>query len=65
MLRIHVLQLWYASSGPAMMEALYDTPVMRRSAGLDGLDDIPDETTIATLVACWRGETWRWNCSSA
>jgi transposase, IS5 family len=46
MLRIHFLQQWYALSDPAMEEALYDTPVMRRFARLGDLDDIPDETTI-------------------
>jgi IS5 family transposase len=46
MLRVHFLQQWYALSDPAMEEALYDTPVMRQFAGLSGLDDIPDETTI-------------------
>ncbi len=46
MLRIHFLQQWYALSDPAMEEALYDTAVMRRFAGLSGLDAIPDETTI-------------------
>ena len=46
MLRIHFLQQWYALSNPAMEEALYDTPVMRRFAQLGGLDGIPDETTI-------------------
>ncbi len=46
MLRIHFLQQWYALSDPAMEEALYDTPVMRRFARLGGLDYIPDETTI-------------------
>ncbi|NZA25892.1 IS5 family transposase [Luteimonas sp. SJ-92] len=46
MLRVHFLQQWYALSDPAMEEALYDTPVMRRFAGLGGLDGIPDETTI-------------------
>jgi transposase, IS5 family len=46
MLRIHFLQQWYALSDPAMEEAMYDTPVMRRFARLGGLDDIPDETTI-------------------
>lgn len=46
MLRIHFLQQWYALSDPAMEESLYDTAVMRRFAGLGGLDDIPDETTI-------------------
>ena len=46
MLRIHFLQQWYALSDPAMEEALHNTPVMRRFAGLSGLDDVPDETTI-------------------
>ncbi|MFO1516049.1 MAG: IS5 family transposase [Lysobacterales bacterium] len=46
MLRIHFLQQWYALSDPAMEEALYDTPVMRRFAQLGGLADIPDETTV-------------------
>ncbi|MBP5059555.1 IS5 family transposase [Pseudomonas chlororaphis] len=46
MLRIHLLQQWYALSDPAMEEALYDTPVMRRFARLGGLDAVPDETTI-------------------
>ena len=46
MLRIHFLQQWYALSDPAMEEALFDTPVMRRFARLNGLDNIPDETTI-------------------
>ena len=46
MLRIHFLQQWYAPSDPAMEEALYDTPVMRRLAQLGGLDAVPDETTI-------------------
>ena len=46
MLRIHFLQQWYALSDPAMEEALYDTPAMRRFAQIGGLADIPDETTI-------------------
>ena len=46
MLRIHFLQQWYALSDPGMEEALYEMPVMRRFAGLGGLDNIPDETTI-------------------
>ena len=47
MLRVHFLQQWCALSDPGMEEALYDTPVMRRFAGLGGLDTVPDET--ATL----------------
>ncbi|MNM71643.1 Transposase DDE domain protein [compost metagenome] len=46
MLRIHLLQQWYALSDPAMEEALCDTPVMRQFARLNGLEEIPDETTI-------------------
>ena len=46
MLRIHLLQQWYALSDPAMEEALCDTPVMRQFTRLGGLEEIPDETTI-------------------
>jgi IS5 family transposase len=46
MLRIHLLQQWYALSDPGMEEALYEMPVMRRFAHLGGLENIPDETTI-------------------
>lgn len=46
MLRIHLLQQWYALSDPAMEEALCDTPVMRQFTQLGGLEEIPDETTI-------------------
>ncbi|HEC0958038.1 TPA: transposase, partial [Klebsiella pneumoniae] len=46
MLRVHFLQQWYALSDPYMEEALYDTAVMRRFAGINGLARVPDETTI-------------------
>lgn len=46
MLRIHFLQQWYALSDPSMEEALYDTAVMRRFAGVNSLERIPEETTI-------------------
>ncbi|AZR27655.1 IS5 family transposase [Xanthomonas vasicola pv. arecae] len=46
MLRIHLLQQWYALSDPAMEEALHEIPTLRRFAQLGGLDDIPDATTI-------------------
>jgi IS5 family transposase len=46
MLRVHFLQQWYALSDPAMEEALYEIPTLRRFAGLGGRDAIPDETTI-------------------
>ena len=46
MLRIHLLQQWYALSDPGMEEALHEIPTLRRFAQLGGLDNIPDETTI-------------------
>ena len=46
MLRIHLLQQWYALSDPAMEEALYEIASMRQFARLSLLETIPDETTI-------------------
>jgi IS5 family transposase len=47
MLRIHLLQQWYDLSDPAMEDALFEVPTMRRFAGIDMISDrIPDETTI-------------------
>ncbi|MDR1075437.1 MAG: IS5 family transposase [Xanthomonadaceae bacterium] len=46
MLRIHLLQQWYALSDPAMEEALYEIASMRQFAGLSLLEAIPDETMI-------------------
>jgi transposase, IS5 family len=50
LLRIHLLQQWYALSDPAMEEALIEVPTMRRFTGIDLISDrIPDETTILTF----------------
>ena len=47
MLRIYCLQQWYNLSDPAAEEALYDSIVMRKFAGvISDADIIPDETTI-------------------
>jgi len=47
MLRIHFLQQWFNLSDPAAEEALYDSPILRRFAGIDlGRAPVPDETTI-------------------
>lgn len=45
MLRVHLMQNWFALSDPAMEEALYEISSLRNFAGL-GLEAIPDETTI-------------------
>ena len=47
MLRIYCLQQWYNLSDPAAEEALYDSIIMRKFAGITtDADIIPDETTI-------------------
>lgn len=46
MLRIHVMQLVYNLSDPAMEDSLYEIESMRRFAGLRLSENIPDETTI-------------------
>ena len=47
MLRIYFLQHWFNLSDPAAEEALYDSPALRRFAGVDlGGAPAPDETTI-------------------
>ena len=45
MLRVHIMQLVYDLSDPAMEDALYEIESMRRFAGIR-LDRVADETTI-------------------
>lgn len=47
MLRIYLMQQWYALSDPGMEDALYEIESMRHFAGLELIEDaLPDETTI-------------------
>src|SRR5208283_2978328 len=47
MLRTYFLQQWFSLSDPGMEEAFYESPVLRRFAGVDlGIAAAPDETTI-------------------
>ncbi|SFM92000.1 IS5 family transposase [Variovorax sp. OV329] len=46
MLRVHLMQNWFALSDPAMEEALYEITSLRNFAGLNLSEPIPDETTI-------------------
>ena len=46
MLRVHLMQNWFALSDPAMEEALYEIASLRRFARLSLNEPIPDETTI-------------------
>ena len=46
MLRVHLMQNWFALSDPSMEEALYEIASLRTFAGLKLSEPIPDETTI-------------------
>ena len=46
MLRVHVVQVTYNLSDPAMEDLLYEADSVRRFAGLRLSEDIPDESTI-------------------
>jgi IS5 family transposase len=47
MLRLYFLQQWFNLSDPGLEDALYESPVLRRFAGIDlGREPVPDETTI-------------------
>ncbi len=45
-LRVHLMQNWFALSDPAMEEALYEIASLRNFAGLKLSEPMPDETTI-------------------
>ncbi len=45
-LRVHLMQNWFALSDPAMEEALYEIASLRTFARLNLSEPIPDETTI-------------------
>ena len=47
MLRVYFLQQWFNLSDPGVEEALYESPVLRRFAGVDlGRSPASDETTV-------------------
>ena len=47
MLRVYLLQQWFHLSDPGAEDALYESPALRRFAGVDlGRAPAPDETTI-------------------
>ena len=46
MLRVHIVQLCYNLSDPAMEDLLYEAESVRRFAGLRLTEALPDETTI-------------------
>jgi len=50
MLRVYFLQQWFNLSDPGVEEAIYESPALRRFAGVDlGRAPAPDETTVLRL----------------
>ena len=56
MLRVYYLQQWFALSGPAVEDALYESPVLRRFAGVDlyegALPRVEEESRMAVRGLC-------------
>jgi len=46
MLRIHFMQQWFGLSDMAMEKAMFDVPMYRDFAGLDGMAVLPDRVSI-------------------
>ena len=61
MLRVYFLQQWFALSDPGVDDALYESPVLRRFAGIDlSRAPVPDGRRFLTSVICWKGT----NCAA-
>ena len=59
MLRVHLMQLWYDLSDPAMEDALIEVATMCRFAGIALITDrIPDETTILAFRHLLEERIW-------
>ena len=70
MLRVHVVELCYNLSDPAMEDLLYEAESVRRFAGLRMSEPIPDESTILHFRhpvlrrgrLCWNSTNWARGC---
>jgi IS5 family transposase len=58
MLRVHLMQNWFALSDPAMEEALYEIASLRTFARLSLGEAIPDETTILNFRHPLEANAW-------
>ncbi len=61
MLRVHIVQLCYNLSDPAMEDLLYEAESVRSFAGLRLSEPLPDESTC-TFATCWRSTGWARGC---
>ena len=62
MLRVHIVQLCYNLSDPAMEDLLYEAESVRRFAGLRLSEPIPDEAPSSIFVTCWSDMNWARDC---
>jgi transposase, IS5 family len=54
MLRVYFLQQWFNLSDPGAEDALYESPVLRRFAGVDlGHASAPTKPRFFASAACW------------
>ena len=60
-----LLQHWYALSAPSMEEALYDTAVMRRFAGIKTWSAFQTRPRFSISAGCWRPMGGARRCSRA
>ena len=58
MLRVHLMQNWFALSDPSMEEALYEIASLRAFARLHLGEPIPDETTILNFRHLLEATIW-------
>jgi IS5 family transposase len=49
MLRIHFMKPWFTFSEPGMKEALFDMPLYREFAQLEGFCHLADKSTILSF----------------
>ena len=55
MLRVYFLQQWFAPSDPGVEDALYESPVLRRFAGIDlAAPRFRTRRRFLTSVICWK-----------
>ena len=63
MLRVYFLQQWFALSDPGVEDALYESPVLRRFAGIDlGRARRRTRRRFLTFGTCWKSTIWAGRC---
>jgi IS5 family transposase len=59
MLRVYFLHQWFTLSDPAVEDALYESPALRRFAGIElGRARYPTRRRSSTSTTCWKNTIW-------